>query len=63
MKLGRALMGANSRFPFLLLLNTTTMILCGKSFDNFITRPKSMLVVVFRIRNKGNRPFRATVQK
>ena len=47
----------NSWFPLLPLLNTTTMILCGYFIDNSITRPKSMLVVVFRIRNKGNRPF------
>ena len=45
----------NSRFHLLRILNTTTMILCGYFIDNSITRLKSMLVVVFRIRNKGNR--------
>ena len=45
----------NSRFPLLRILNTTTMILCGYFLHYAITCPKSMLVVVFRIRNKGNR--------
>ena len=44
-------------FPLLPLLNATTKILCGYFIDNSITRPKSMLVVVFRIRNKGDRPL------
>ena len=48
---------SNSWFALLPILNTTTMILCGYFIDNSITRPKSMLVVVFRIRNKGNRLF------
>ena len=47
----------NSRFPLLRILNTTTMILCGYFLHYAITRPKSMLVVIFRIRNKGNRLF------
>ena len=46
-----------SRFPLLRILNTTTMILCGYFIDNSITRPKSMLVDVFRKRNKGDQPF------
>ena len=45
----------NSRFPLLRILNTTTMILCGYFLHYALTCPKSMLVVVFRIRNKGNR--------
>ena len=44
------------QYPLLSLLNTTTMILRGYFIDNSITCPESMLVVVFRIRNKGNRP-------
>ena len=41
----------NSRFPLLRILNTTTMIggIWGYFIVNSITRPKSMLVVVFRI--------------
>jgi hypothetical protein len=48
----------NSRVPlFIRILNTTTMILCGYFLHYAITCPKSMLVVVFRMRNKGNRLF------
>ena len=39
--------------PLLRILNTTTMILCGYFLHYAITRPKSVLVVVFRIRNNG----------
>jgi hypothetical protein len=44
----------NSRFRLLHILNTTTMILCGYFLHYAITHLKSMLVVVFRICNKGN---------
>ena len=43
--------------PLLRILNTTTSMLFGRVMELSIKYPQSIMIVVFGIRNKGNRLF------
>ena len=43
----------NGRFPLLRILNTTTSMLFGRVMELSIKYPQSIMVVVFRIHEKG----------
>ena len=52
----------HGRFPLLRILNTTTSMLFGRVMELSTKYPQRTMVVVFRIRNKGNRLFECTKQ-